>query len=62
MAELQVAEAPREIAAGPEYGLAVLEGANPRAADLALFILSPDGQQIFSRYGFSPIGLPTPQR
>jgi len=62
MPELQVAAVPREIAAGPEYGLAVLEGANPKAADLALFILSPDGQQILSRYGSAPIGLPAPER
>jgi molybdate transport system substrate-binding protein len=62
MAELQVADVPREIAAGPEYGLAVLQGANPKTADLALFILSPDGQQIFSRYGFAPIGLPALER
>jgi ABC-type molybdate transport system substrate-binding protein len=62
MAELQVAEVPREIAAGAEYGLAVLEGANPKAADLALYILSPEGQQVLSRHGFAPIGLPTPER
>jgi len=43
MAELQVAEVPREIAVGPEYGLAILKGADPRATDLALFMLSPDG-------------------
>jgi molybdate transport system substrate-binding protein len=61
-AELQVAEVPREIAAGPEYGLAVLKGGDLRALDLALFMLSPDGQQIFSRYGFVPIGLPAPER
>jgi molybdate transport system substrate-binding protein len=62
MAELQVAEVPREIATGPEYGLAVLKGADPRASDLALFMLSPDGQQIFARNGFAPIALPTLER
>jgi molybdenum ABC transporter molybdate-binding protein len=62
MAELQVVEVPREIAAGPEYGLAVLKGADPKAVDLAMFILSPDGQQILSRHGFAPIGLPAPER
>jgi ABC-type molybdate transport system substrate-binding protein len=62
MAELQVAEVPREIAAGPEYGLAVLKDANSRAPDLALFMLSPDGQQVFSRYGFAPVGLPASER
>lgn len=62
MAELQVAEVPREIATGPEYGLAVLSGADPRTSDLALFMLSPDGQQIFARYGFAPTALPAPER
>jgi molybdate transport system substrate-binding protein len=62
MAELQVAEVPREIAAGPEYGLAVLKAADPKATDLALFMLSPDGQQIFARYGSSPIALPPSER
>ena len=58
MPELQVAPVPPEIAASPEYGLAVMKDDNPRAADLALFMLSPDGQQIFARFGFAPIGLP----
>jgi ABC-type molybdate transport system substrate-binding protein len=62
MVELQVAEVPRDIAAGPEYGLAVLKGADPGASDLALLMLSPDGQQIFARYGFAPIALPTLER
>ena len=62
MAELQVAEVPHDIAAGPEYGLAVLKGADPRASDLALLMLSIDGQQIFYRYGFAPVALPTLER
>jgi molybdate transport system substrate-binding protein len=62
MAELQVAEVPHEIAAGPEYGLAVLTGGVSSAADLALFMLSPEGQQIFFRYGFAPIALPASER
>ena len=62
MPALQVAAAPPAIAGGPEYGLAVLKGADPHAADLALFMLSPEGQQIFARYGFAPVGLPAPAR
>jgi molybdate transport system substrate-binding protein len=58
MPELQVAEVPSEITAGPEYGLAVLKGADRGALDLALFILSPDGQRILSQFGFAPVGLP----
>lgn len=56
--ELQVAAVPSEIATGPEYGLAVPKGADPRALDLALCMLSPEGQQIFANYGFAPVGLP----
>jgi molybdate transport system substrate-binding protein len=62
MSELQVAEVPREIAAGPEYGLAVLKGAGPGATDFALFMLSPDGRQILSRDGFASVGQPTKER
>lgn len=62
MPALQAAAAPPAIAGGPEYGLAVLEGADPHTADLALFMLSPVGQQIFARYGFAPVGLPAPAR
>ena len=58
MPELQVTEVPPEIATGPEYGLAVLKNGDPRAFDLALFMLSPDSQRIFSRFGFIPVGLP----
>jgi molybdate transport system substrate-binding protein len=62
MPELQVATVPSDVATGPEYGLAVLKGADQRTFDLALFMLSPEGQQIFSDYGFAPIGLPAPRR
>jgi molybdenum ABC transporter molybdate-binding protein len=62
VADLQVAAVPKDIAAGPEYGLAVLKGADPHAQDLALFMLSPEGQQLFARHGFAPVGLPTPER
>ena len=62
MADLQIVEVPKEIAAGPEYGLAVLKDANPHAEDLALFMLSPEGQQIFALFGFAPVGLPTPEQ
>jgi molybdate transport system substrate-binding protein len=60
--ELQAVEVPKEIAAGPEYGLAILKGADPRAEDLALFMLSPEGQQVFAQFGFAPVGLPAPKQ
>jgi molybdate transport system substrate-binding protein len=56
--ELQAVEVPKEIAASPEYGLAILKGAGPRAEDLALYMLSTEGQQIFAQFGFAPVGLP----
>jgi ABC-type molybdate transport system substrate-binding protein len=43
---------------GPEYGLAVLKGARPAAAILALTILSPGGQKIMVQHGFRPVTLP----
>jgi hypothetical protein len=58
MPELQVAEVPREIAARPEYGLACSREPAPGQP----IMLSPDGQQILSLYGFAPVGLPTPGR
>jgi molybdate transport system substrate-binding protein len=61
ISDLQVVEVPKEIAAGPEYGLAILKGADPRAEDLALYMLSPEGQQVLAQYGFAPVGLPTPE-
>ena len=62
IADLQIVSVPAEIAASPEYGLAVLKGADPRAADLALYMLSPEGQQVFAKFGFAPVGLPLAQQ
>jgi ABC-type molybdate transport system substrate-binding protein len=62
MPQLQVAPVPHTIATGPEYGLAVLKGADPRTSDLALFMLSPEGQQLLANNGFSPVALPWPAR
>lgn len=49
---------PAELMIGPEYGLAVLKGARPEAVDLAMFILSTQGQKILQKHDFMPIGLP----
>ncbi|MBV9826055.1 MAG: substrate-binding domain-containing protein [Alphaproteobacteria bacterium] len=59
--DVQFIEPPREITTGPEYGVAVMQGAAPHADDFALFMLSPEGQQVFARYDFAPVGLPTPE-
>lgn len=48
-----VIDLPESIAVGAEYGLAVMEGAPAPASRLALFILSPEGQAILARHGFS---------
>jgi molybdate transport system substrate-binding protein len=58
--DVEAVAVPLQITAGPEYGLAILKGADPRAEDLALYILSPEAQQIFAKHGFTPVGLPTP--
>ncbi len=52
-------ELPEPVAVGAEYGLTVLNDASPRAHELARFILSPDGQAILARHGFSAPGVPT---
>lgn len=49
----QVVEFPEPIAVGAEYGLTVMTGSSEGAYRLALFILSPDGQGILARHGFS---------
>ena len=59
--DVETVAVPQQIAAGPEYGLAILKDADPRAEDLALYMLSPEAQQIFAKHGFAPIGLPTPE-
>ena len=49
---------PPDLRIGPQYGLAVMKGARPEAALLALTILSPEGQKILSDRGFRPVALP----
>jgi molybdate transport system substrate-binding protein len=54
-----VIEFPPELQVGPEYGLAVLKDAQPAALQLALTILSPEGQKTMARLGFRPVALPS---
>ncbi len=58
-ADVAFTHLPPKLNVGPEYGLAVIKGAKPEAADLALFILSPEGQAILKKNGFVPIALPS---
>jgi molybdate transport system substrate-binding protein len=51
---LQVLALPPALAVGADYGLTVLASADPgRALKLAMFILSPEGQAILARHGFT---------
>ena len=51
---LQVVALPAPLAVGAAYGLTVLTGAHPeRAGRLVSFILSPEGQAILARHGFT---------
>ena len=58
VAGLVVVPVPDALQVGPEYGLTILKGAQPGAVDLALYILSPDGQALLAKHGFAPVGLP----
>ena len=58
MADVTVVELPKALAISAAYGLTVLDGANPEAYRLALFILSQDGQKILANHGFSAPALP----
>src|SRR5215471_3792274 len=57
-ADQQVVALPDELAVGADYGLTVLNGASPAAYQLAMFILSTDGQRILAKHGFAAPALP----
>lgn len=52
---LKIVQLPDALAVGANYGLTVLKGSTAQAADLAGFILAPEGQQILEGYGFKPV-------
>jgi len=54
----QVITLPDALAVGADYGLTVITGAPPSAYRCALFILSPQGQQILEKHGFNAPNLP----
>jgi molybdate transport system substrate-binding protein len=54
----QIVALPPEFAVGADYGLTVIAGAPPQAYQLALFILSVDGQRILAKHGFAAPTLP----
>jgi ABC-type molybdate transport system substrate-binding protein len=49
---------PADLQVGPEYGMAVLKNARPGALELALTILSPEGQKVMVARGFKAVTLP----
>lgn len=55
---LEIVQIPETLAVGADYGLTVLKGARTDASFLALYILSPAGQQVLARHGFTAVALP----
>jgi ABC-type molybdate transport system substrate-binding protein len=49
---------PDELAVGADYGLTVIVGASPQAYQLAMFIMSVDGQRVLAKHGFTAPALP----
>lgn len=62
--DLQLIELPESLAVNANYGLTILKGASSDGEKLADYILSPDGQKILAKYGFSSpssTSIPEPQ-
>ena len=55
--ELQIIKVPNELAVGADYALIVKKDANEEAWRLAMYILSPEGQDILKDYGFEAIAV-----
>jgi molybdenum ABC transporter molybdate-binding protein len=51
--DLQIVELPNNLAVRAKYGLTVLKNASPEGDKLAKYILSPDGQKVLLKYGFT---------
>lgn len=51
---LQIISVPEAYAVGADYGLAVVKGARPEAERFAAYVLSPAGQGVLAKHGFSP--------
>ena len=49
---LQAVELPPDLAVSAQYGLTILNGADPGTGALADYILSPTGQSVLARFGF----------
>jgi molybdate transport system substrate-binding protein len=51
--EMRMVRLPDPLTVAADYGLTVITGASARAYQLALFILSTDGQRTLAKYGFA---------
>src|SRR5262245_1160306 len=60
VASLTATTLPENLRVGPEYGIALMKNARPYAAGLMLYLLSTNGQATLARFGFTPVGLPSP--
>ncbi len=52
--DLQVVDLPSDLAVTGDFGITVLNGADPDASALESYILSPAGQSVLASYGFGP--------
>jgi ABC-type molybdate transport system substrate-binding protein len=50
----QIVNLPDNLAVGADYGLTVLNSSSPVAKQFANFIMSPEGQAILMKHGFTP--------
>jgi molybdate transport system substrate-binding protein len=53
----QIVQLPDALAVGADYGMTVMADASAAAYRLAMFILSPAGQHILAKHGFTATGL-----
>jgi len=54
----QIVQLPDDLAVGADYGMTVMADAPAAAYRFAMFILSPAGQKVLAKHGFSAPGLP----
>lgn len=50
----QIVNLPDYLAVSADYGLTVISGSSPVAQQFADFIMSPEGQAILLKHGFTP--------
>ena len=54
----QMISLPDPLAIGADYGLTVIQSASPAAYRFSMFVLSPKGQRILMKHGFTASNLP----